>query len=85
MAISESLVPELRNKVDLRPKVLRAALQKTKGNVDKAVLALMDAGEVVGHQLNALEFPDAAFVRARKGWIRAQLNRMKALIRATEP
>jgi len=73
MAVSESQVRQLRAKVDVAPKMLRAALKATRGDVDKALLRLIDSGEVMYQELTAAEVPEQLFVRAHKAWLKAQL------------
>jgi hypothetical protein len=73
MAVSESQVRQLRAKVDVEPKMLRAALTATRGDVDKALLHLIDSGQIGYGSLQAAEVPETLFVRAHKAWLKAQL------------
>jgi hypothetical protein len=79
MAVSESLVRQLRNKLDLAPKALRAALEQQGGDIDKALLHVIDTGQVMYTQLQAREIADALFVRAHKGYLKAELAKHAAL------
>ena len=74
MAVSESLVRQLRAKIDVPPKELRAALTATTGDVDKALLHLIDSGRFWYSCLRAAAVPEEAlFVRAHKAYLKAQL------------
>ena len=73
MAVSESQVRQLRARVDVQPKMLRAALTATRGDMDKALLRLIDSGQVMYQELTAAEVPEELFVRAHKAWLKAQL------------
>ena len=73
MPVSESLVRALRKKVEMPPKQLRAALEATKGDVDAALLRLIDSGTVWYTKLTAAEVPDVLFARAEKARLKAEL------------
>lgn len=81
MPVPESLVRELRRKVDLPPKELRAALAKTKGDVDAALLHLIDGGTVWYTSLTAAEVPDKLFARAQKARLKAELAKYTDLLK----
>ena len=69
----DAAVRALRKKVDLKPRELGAALAVTRGDVDRALLRLIDSGQVMYQELTAAEVPEELFVRAHKEWLKAQL------------
>ena len=73
MPASESLLRALRARINWDLGLLRDALKATKGDVNKALLRVIDDGLIEPELLNAALVPEAVFVRAKKAGIRRAL------------
>jgi hypothetical protein len=81
MAVSPAGVRELKKRCNLKPKVLKEALTATRGNVDAAMLRLIDAGQVMQWDLNPHLVSDQLFVRAKRGELQATLAKREHMLK----
>jgi hypothetical protein len=81
MAVSPAAVRELKKRCNLKPKVLKEALAATRGDVETAMLRLIDAGQVMQWDLNPHLVPEELFVRAKRGELQATLARREEMLK----
>ena len=80
-AVPAAAVRELKKRCNLKPKVLKEALAATRGDVEAAMLRLMDAGQVMQSDLNPHLVPDELFVRAKRGEFQAMLAKREEMLK----
>src|SRR5687768_3484696 len=79
MAVSDALVREFRTRVDWPVWMLRDRLNAAKGDVDKALLGVVDTG-LDPMRLNARVVPGELFVRAKTLMLRNHLNNARTFL-----
>jgi hypothetical protein len=72
---------ELKQRCTLKPAELKRALADNGGDVDAALLALIDSGAVEMHQLNPRIVPDKLYVRAKRARLKAQIAHEEQLLK----
>jgi hypothetical protein len=80
-AAAAAALRELKNRCTLKPAALKRALAESGGDVDAALLALIDSGAVESHQLNPRVVPDDLYVRAKKARLKAQIAGEERLLK----
>jgi hypothetical protein len=81
MAISAALIRELRGWVDFDAETLLEALQAGDGDLEKAVVHLIDEGTVVElRSLNARAAPERLFVRALRSVLERELREARVIL-----
>jgi hypothetical protein len=83
MPVSDETVSELQTKCGLPPKACRAALQKSRGDIDRALAALIDAGKVTADDLDPATVSDELFGRTESqkaiGYYQHLFNQIKSV------
>ena len=81
MDVPAAAVRELKKRCDLKPKVLREALAASRGDVDAALLRLIDGGQVETFRLNPRIVRDELFIRAKQGKLKALIASREAMLK----